>query len=75
MNEEIKCFDPDCDPEDICRFGGAHIWIEFYNSSLVQVLRCKKCGRDSVGYKFNPEDSRMLNPEDSRMLNPDEEAR
>lgn len=37
----------------LCPKGGGHVWIEEYTNPDVQILRCSKCGKRSVGY-LNP---------------------
>jgi len=44
----------DVNPEDWCPAGGGHAWTEVYENDKIQVLKCRNCGRDSVGYYFNP---------------------
>lgn len=49
---KIEGFDPVPNPESVCPKGGGHEYVEEYVDSKVQVLKCIKCGRESVGYFF-----------------------
>lgn len=53
---KIEGFEPEVNEEDRCPCGGGHEWYEFHTTELIQVLRCKKCRKDSVGYLFNPDE-------------------
>jgi hypothetical protein len=54
MNK-IEGYEPEIHEEDRCSCGGAHTWHEFHTTELIQILRCSKCNKDSVGYLFDPD--------------------
>lgn len=41
--------DPEIDPEDMC-FNGGHVWYESENDGIYQVLKCRNCGKLSIGW-------------------------
>lgn len=51
-DDYLEYFDPDfsVSEDELCRSGGAHAYVEEYNNEEVQILRCKRCGKRSVGY-------------------------
>jgi hypothetical protein len=41
--------------EDLCpKGGGGHEYIQIYKTDIVEILKCKKCDHDSVGYFCDP---------------------
>jgi len=54
--QKIEGYEPTIDPEDRCPCGGGHEWYEFHKTDLIQILRCSKCRKDSIGYLFDPDE-------------------
>lgn len=49
LTEEFKV-----NGDALCPEGWGHRWVQVYLSSEVEILKCVKCQKDSVGYFGNP---------------------
>lgn len=51
-DEELENFQPDftVDQQLICPQGGGHYFIEIDHTVEKQVLKCTRCGIESIGY-------------------------